>query len=54
MFTAVTLRYGFMETPDVVKGLQLCRRKGLGIDPSATSFFVSRRTLRPSSRSRTR
>jgi KUP system potassium uptake protein len=52
MFTAVTLRYGFMETPDVVKGLQLCRRKGLGIDPSATSFFVSRRTLRPSSRSR--
>jgi len=46
-FTAVTLSYGFMETPDVVKGLQLCRKKGLNIDPSATSFFLSRRTLRP-------
>src|SRR6185436_5813458 len=23
-FSAVTLTYGFMETPDVIKGLQLC------------------------------
>jgi KUP system potassium uptake protein len=50
-FTAVTLTYGFMETPDVMKGLQLCRKRGLNIDPAATSFFLSRRTLRPSSRS---
>jgi KUP system potassium uptake protein len=50
-FTAVTLTYGFMETPDVVKGLQLCRNRGLNIDPPATSFFLSRRTLRPTSRS---
>lgn len=51
-FTAVTLSYGFMETPDVIKGLQLCRKKGLNIDPSATSFFLSRRNLRPAGRSR--
>ena len=50
-FSVVTLTYGFMETPDVVKGLQLCRKRGLNIDPAATSFFLSRRTLRPASRS---
>jgi KUP system potassium uptake protein len=51
-FSAVTLTYGFMETPDVVKGLLLCRHRGLNIDPPATSFFLSRRTLRPASRSK--
>jgi KUP system potassium uptake protein len=50
-FTAVTLTYGFMETPDVIKGLQLCRRRGLNVDPASTSFFLSRRTLRPAARS---
>jgi KUP system potassium uptake protein len=50
-FTAVTLTYGFMETPNVVKGLELCRKRDLNIDPAATSFFLSRRTLRPASRS---
>lgn len=50
-FSAVTLTYGFMETPDVIRGLQLCRKRGLNIDPAATSFFLSRRTLRPTSRS---
>jgi KUP system potassium uptake protein len=53
-FTAVTLTYGFMETPDVVKGLELGRRKGLNVDTAATSFFLSRRTLRPASRSQMR
>jgi KUP system potassium uptake protein len=51
-FTAVTLTYGFMETPDVMKGLQLCRHRGLNIDPPATSFFLSRRTLRPTPKSK--
>jgi KUP system potassium uptake protein len=49
-FSAVTLTYGFMETPDVIRGLQLCRKRGLNVDPAATSFFLSRRTLRPASR----
>jgi len=53
-FSAVTLTYGFMETPDVMRGLQLCRKRGLNIDPAATSFFLSRRTLRRSSRSQMR
>jgi KUP system potassium uptake protein len=51
MFIGVTLTYGFMETPSVEKGLQLCRRHGLNVDPAATSFFLSRRTLRRASRS---
>jgi KUP system potassium uptake protein len=51
-FTSVTLTYGFMETPDVMKGLQLCRHRSLNIDPPATSFFLSRRTLRPTPKSK--
>jgi KUP system potassium uptake protein len=35
----------------VPKALALCRRRDLNIDPSATSFFLSRRVLRPASRS---
>jgi KUP system potassium uptake protein len=50
-FTSVSLTYGFMETPNVEQGLALCRRRGLNIDPAATSFFLSRRVLRPTSRS---
>jgi KUP system potassium uptake protein len=50
-FTAVSLTYGFMETPNVAQGLALCRRRGLNVDLSATSFFLSRRVLRPTSRS---
>ena len=50
-FTAVSLTYGFMETPNVEQGLALCRRRGLNIDPGSTSFFLSRRILRPTSRS---
>jgi KUP system potassium uptake protein len=51
-FTSVSLTYGFMETPSVGQGLVLCRRRGLNIDPGSTSFFLSRRVMRPTSRSR--
>jgi KUP system potassium uptake protein len=51
-FTGVSLAYGFMETPNVERGLQLCRKRGLNVDLAATSFFLSRRVLRPTSRSR--
>jgi KUP system potassium uptake protein len=51
-FSGVTLTYGFMETPSVAQGLALCRRRGLNIDPGSTSFFLSRRVLRPTTRSR--
>jgi KUP system potassium uptake protein len=53
-FHAVTLTYGFMETPDVMRGLALCRKRGLNIDAATTSFFLSRRTLRLASRSQMR
>jgi KUP system potassium uptake protein len=51
-FIGVSLAYGFMETPNVERGLQLCRKRGLNVDLAATSFFLSRRVLRPTSRSR--
>ena len=50
-FSRVVLSYGFMDTPNVVSGLALCRKRGLNIDPASTSFFLSRRTLRPAARS---
>jgi KUP system potassium uptake protein len=46
-FKGVTLTFGFMETPDVAKGLALARAKGLKFDIMRTSFFVSRHTLVP-------
>ncbi|MGH6816200.1 MAG: KUP/HAK/KT family potassium transporter, partial [Hyphomicrobiaceae bacterium] len=46
-FIVVVARYGFMETPSVPKILDHCRRKDLNIDIPATSFFLSRRSLRP-------
>jgi KUP system potassium uptake protein len=51
-FAAVSLTYGFMETPSIEQGLAICRRRGLNIEMSSTSFFLSRRVLRPTSRSR--
>jgi KUP system potassium uptake protein len=41
----VTMRFGYMETPNVVRGIGLAKRKGLSIDTKTTSFFVSRHTL---------
>ena len=50
-FFRVTATFGFMETPSVSKVLALCRRKDLNIDMAATSFFLSRRSLRPTAHS---
>jgi KUP system potassium uptake protein len=44
-FTGVTLTFGYMETPDVMRGLALARAQGLKFDIMKTSFFVSRRSL---------
>jgi KUP system potassium uptake protein len=46
-FKAMTLRFGFMERPNVAQGLSLARARGLKFDIMRTSFFVSRRTLLP-------
>ncbi len=44
----VTLTFGFMETPNVVKALTGARKHGLKFDIMKTSFFLSRRTVVPS------
>jgi KUP system potassium uptake protein len=50
-FIKVVARYGFMETPSIPKIIEHCRRKDLNIDIGATSFFLSRRSLRTTSKS---
>jgi KUP system potassium uptake protein len=50
-FIRVIAHYGFMETPSVPKILEHCRRKDLNIDIAATSFFLSRRSLKPAAQS---
>jgi KUP system potassium uptake protein len=50
-FIRVIAHYGFMETPSVPKIIEHCRRKDLNIDISATSFFLSRRSLKVSLKS---
>jgi KUP system potassium uptake protein len=50
-FIRVVAHYGFMETPSVPKIIEHCRRKDLNIDMGATSFFLSRRSLKPTLKS---
>jgi KUP system potassium uptake protein len=50
-FSRVTLRFGFMESPNVPKALAIARKLGWQFDIMATSFFLSRRTLKPAARS---
>jgi KUP system potassium uptake protein len=50
-FIRVIAHYGFMETPSVPKIIEHCRRKDLNIDIAATSFFLSRRSLKISMKS---
>ena len=47
----VSLSFGFMETPNVIRGLTLARDKGLAFDIMKTSFFLSRRALVPTDKS---
>ena len=50
-FATVRLRFGFMELPNVPKALVIARKLGWQFDIMATSFFVSRRSLKPSAQS---
>ncbi|MGA8321223.1 MAG: KUP/HAK/KT family potassium transporter, partial [Xanthobacteraceae bacterium] len=49
-FTRVLLRFGYMETPNIPKALAIARKLGWHFDIMSTSFFLSRRTLRPAPR----
>jgi KUP system potassium uptake protein len=47
----VTLRFGYMEAPNVPRALAIARKLGWQFDIMSTSFFLSRRALRPAARS---
>ena len=49
-FRQVTLTWGYAEEPNVPEGLVLCRKLGWKFDIMSTSFILSRRSLRLSSR----
>jgi KUP system potassium uptake protein len=51
-FTSVTMRFGYMESPNVPNALAACRTYGLKFDVMSTSFFLSRRALRPAPQSK--
>jgi KUP system potassium uptake protein len=50
-FSRVGLRFGFMETPNVPKALAVARKLGWQFDIMSTSFFLSRRALKPAAKS---
>ena len=44
-FQRLTIKYGFMESPNVPKALIACRKQGLSLDMMSTSFFLGRKTV---------
>jgi KUP system potassium uptake protein len=47
-FARMTVRYGFMESPNLPKALAIARKLGWTFDIMSTSFFLSRRVVRAS------
>ncbi len=50
-FYLVEMKFGYMESPNVPKGLALLRKQGFKFDIMSTSFFLSRRSLKPAAQS---
>jgi len=50
-FSLVALTFGYMETPNVPRALAIARKLGWQFDIMSTSFFLSRRALRPAAKS---
>jgi KUP system potassium uptake protein len=50
-FWRVEMTYGYMETPNIPRGLAILRKQGFKFDIMATSFFLSRRSIRPAAHS---
>jgi KUP system potassium uptake protein len=48
LFYRVVVTFGFIETPNIPKALALARKLGWKFDIMSTSFFLSRRSLKPS------
>ena len=51
-FRRITMTFGYMEDPNVPQALALCRKMGWKFDIMSTSFILSRRTLKLSSKSK--
>ncbi|HET9069337.1 MAG TPA: potassium transporter Kup [Amaricoccus sp.] len=47
-FWRIRLTYGYMEVPNVPKALALARREGIVLEMMSTSYFLNRRSFRPS------
>jgi KUP system potassium uptake protein len=43
----MTVRYGFMNDPDIMRALEIADGLGLELDTMTTSFFLSRETVVP-------
>ncbi|MGL4323490.1 MAG: potassium transporter Kup [Beijerinckiaceae bacterium] len=50
-FWLVRMKYGYMEQPNIPKGLAILRKQGFKFDIMSTSFFLSRRSIRPAANS---
>jgi KUP system potassium uptake protein len=50
-FFRVTVTYGYMEQPNIPRALALLRKAGFKFDIMATSFFLSRRSIRAAAHS---
>jgi KUP system potassium uptake protein len=48
LFYRVVVTFGYIETPNIPKALTLARKLGWKFDIMSTSFFLSRRSLKPS------
>ena len=48
LFMRISLTFGYMERPNIPKALAICRKQGCKFDIMTTSFFLSRRSLKPS------
>ena len=51
LFAKVEITFGFMETPNIPKALAIARKLGWQFDIMSTSFYLSRRALKPAARS---
>jgi KUP system potassium uptake protein len=46
----LTVRFGFMERPDITRALEVCHERGLDCRVMETSFFLSRESIIPNIR----
>jgi len=51
LFAKVEITFDFMETPNIPKALAIARKRGWKFDIMSTSFYLSRRALKPALRS---